>query len=293
MSCLNFNNERKIRNLIFLTNLVSFLTYPFYLCFMEITSLQNPKIKQLVRWQQKSKERKQHKLFVVEGVQENQLALDNGFVAQQFFIQEDLFHFSFEPYAPEIFNVTQEVFNKIAYRQTTGGIIGVYQSKTFGLDRISSIKNPLIVVLENVEKPGNLGAVLRSCDAVNADAVVVCDERVDFFNPNVIRSSVGTVFTNRLISINKPDLVAFCQEHKIQILATYLRDNTQDLYQQNLQRATALVFGTESTGLSDFWATHASATIKIPMQGQADSLNVSNAVAVCLYESLRQRNLKP
>ncbi|MBV7440523.1 RNA methyltransferase [Weeksellaceae bacterium TAE3-ERU29] len=262
---------------------------------MLISSLQNQKIKDLIKLQQKSRERKNQKLFVVEGIQENLLALKNNFEAEQFFIFNEIFNaFELESLITEdkITEISKEVFEKIAYRQTTGGIIGIYKQKTSDLSFLKSKKNPLIVVLEQVEKPGNLGAVLRSCDATNVDAVVVCDERADFFNPNVVRSSVGTIFTNQLISTNKETFIDFCKENDIQILATYLREDTKSLFDCSLNKGTALVFGTESTGLSDFWLNEVTHTIKIPMLGQVDSLNVSNAVVVCLYEAIRQRGLK-
>ncbi|MXV37533.1 RNA methyltransferase [Flavobacteriaceae bacterium Ap0902] len=255
---------------------------------MKITSFQNPKIKHLVKLQQKSRERKKENLFVVEGVQENTLAIENNFEPVHWYICEEIFDQSLKLRDSEIIYVSLEIFQKIAYRQTTGGIVGVYKTKHFDLAEITK-SNPLIVVLEAVEKPGNLGAILRSCDAANVDAVVICDKKVDFFNPNVIRSSVGTVFTETIIATDKETFIAFANKNKIQILSTYLRDDTLNLYDTALKQSTALVFGTESTGLSDFWLNHSAHTIQIPMLGQVDSLNVSNAVAICVFEAVRQR----
>ncbi|MGI9526800.1 MAG: TrmH family RNA methyltransferase [Weeksellaceae bacterium] len=255
---------------------------------MEITSFQNPKIKHLLKLQQKSRERKKLNHFVVEGVQENRLALANGFKPIQWFIHDAFFRAQLALEEGDLYTVSQDVFEKIAYRQTTGGIVGVYETRHFDLKDIST-DNPLIVVLEGVEKPGNLGAILRSCDAAKVDAVVICDRKVDFFNPNVIRSSVGTVFTSTIIATDKDRLIDYCSENGIQIYATFLRDDTISLYETNLNEPTALVFGTESTGLSSDWVNHATETIKIPMLGQVDSLNVSNAVAICVFEAIRQR----
>ena len=260
-----------------------------YVCNVQITSTQNAKIKQLIKLQQKSRERKSTNSFVVEGLQENRLALANGFKPKQFFVQENLYDDSLALTKVETYQVTREVFDKIAYRSTTGGIVGVYETRHFDLDSLKEKANPLIVVLEAVEKPGNLGAILRTCDAAQVDAVIVCDRLVDFFNPNVIRSSVGTLFTNTLISCEKEDLMKFCQKNGISVYATFLREDTQSLYDVNLKKSSALVFGTEATGLSEFWAENADATIKIPMLGQVDSLNVSNAVAISVYEAVRQR----
>lgn len=256
---------------------------------MEISSVQNPKIKQLIKLQQKSRERKKEQLFVVEGIQENQLALNNGFEAVQYFILEEIFQDQLALPLVQKFVVTKEVFDKVAYRSTTGGLVGVYKTKTFSLEDITKEETPLIIALEAVEKPGNLGAILRSADASKVNAVVVCDPKADFFNPNVIRSSVGTVFTQKIITTETSEFLSFCQKNNIQTLATFLRDNTISLYETELNKPTALIFGTEATGLSNIWAEQADATIKIPMLGQVDSLNVSNAVAVCVFEAVRQR----
>ncbi|MRJ10443.1 RNA methyltransferase [Ornithobacterium rhinotracheale] len=259
---------------------------------MLISSVQNQKIKDLIKLQQKSRDRKKTGLLVAEGVQENLLALQNGFEAESFFVCPDFFSDEeLKQKLPEnqIFEITQEIFEKIAYRKTTGGILGVYKQKLNDLQDLKHIENPLIVVLEQVEKPGNLGAILRSADAAGADAVVVCDERADLFNPNAVRSSVGTIFTNRLIATTPQELAHYCKQRQIQILATFLRDDTRDLFACQMKAGTALIFGTEATGLSDFWLNEATHTLKIPMLGKVDSLNVSNAVAVCLYEAVRQR----
>lgn len=256
---------------------------------MEISSVQNQKVKQLIKLQQKSRERKLQNLFVVEGLQENRLALQNGFTAVQFFICTEFFNVELNLPSTQTYHVTKSVFEKIAYRTSTGGIIGVYKTKTFGIETLNVIKNPLVVVLEAVEKPGNLGAILRSCDAAKVDAVVVCDPKADFFNPNVIRSSVGTVFTQKIITTETSEFLSFCQKNSIQTLATYLRDDTQNLYDLDLTQPSAIIFGTEATGLSNIWAEKVTSTVKIPMLGQVDSLNVSNAVAVSVFEAVRQR----
>lgn len=261
-----------------------------YVCLVQISSLHNAKIKQLIKLQQKSRERNLTKSFVVEGLQENRLAISNKYDALHYFVQEDLFDASLDLSHVEVFKVSQEVFDKIAYRNSTGGILGVYKTKTNDLNSILKAKNPLIVVLEAIEKPGNLGAVLRTCDAAKVDAVIVCDGLVDFFNPNVIRSSVGTLFTNNLISSSKESFIEFCKKYEIQVLATFLKDESKNLYEMNLKKPTALVFGTEATGLSEFWFLKSDASIKIPMLGQVDSLNVSNSVAITLYEAVRQRD---
>ncbi len=256
---------------------------------MQIESLQNPKIKNLLKLQEKSRERKKQGLFVVEGIQENQLAQDAGFEPMEFFICPDIFPNSFEIKISNQNEVSKSLFEKIAYRGTTGGIIGVYIIKTKGVSNVQLPENSLIVVLESVEKPGNLGAVLRTCDGAGVDLVVVCDPLVDFFNPNVIRSSVGTIFTNQLVSTTKEELVSWLKKEKVQIISTFLNENTKSLYDLNFSKSSAIVFGTEAFGLTNFWVENSDELIKIPMKGKVDSLNVSNAAAICIYEAVRQK----
>lgn len=256
---------------------------------MYISSLQNKQIKNLIKLQQKARTRKKEGLFLVEGVQENRLALANGYKSRGFYIVEELFQNQVNLEGNVVNTISIEVFEKLAYRKTTGGVLGVYEQRKFSLKDLSGEKAPVVVVLEEIEKPGNLGAILRTCDAVGVDAVIICDERLDFYNPNVIRSSVGTLFTNRLIYSEKEVLIDWFREKGISMYATYLREDTVNLYDLDLDTGVAWIFGTESDGLSDFWTDSVNKTVKIPMKGQVDSLNLSNAVAVCLYETFRQR----
>lgn len=257
---------------------------------MQIESLQNPKIKNLVKLQEKSRERKKQGLFVVEGIQENQLALNSGFELEEVFICPIIFSNSIEFSNAKMYEVSKILFEKIAYRETTGGIIGVYRQKQTDLDKIQIAENALIVVLESVEKPGNLGAVLRTCDGAGVDLLIVCDPKVDFYNPNVIRSSVGTVFTNQISSATKEEVLAWLQKNNIQILSTFLSEKTKSLYEVDFRKSSAIVLGTEAFGLTDFWKENSDFLIKIPMKGKVDSLNVSNAAAICIYEAFRQKN---
>lgn len=257
---------------------------------MQIESVQNPKIKNLLKLQEKSRERKKQGLFVVEGVQENRMAQESGFVAREFFICDSIFDGSVKLQQTTINLVTSSLFEKIAYREKTGGIIGIYETQNSGLENLKLSENPLIVVLESVEKPGNLGAILRSCDGAGADALIVCNPLTDFYNPNVIRSSVGTVFSCQIASGSKENVIEWLKSNRVQIISTYLNEKTQNLYDVNLTKGSAIVLGTENSGLTSEWAKHSDYLIKIPMNGQADSLNVSNAAAICIYEAVRQRN---
>lgn len=256
---------------------------------MLIESPQNPKIKNLLKLQQKSRERKLQALFVVEGVQENQLALDSGFVPNEIYICERVWENSFDLSEFKIQNVSSKVFEKIAYRNSTGGIIGIYDEKIHYLNELKLTENPLVVVLESVEKPGNLGAILRTCDGAGVDALIVCDPLIDFYNPNVIRSSVGTVFTNQIFAETKENTINFLKNNDFQIVSTYLRKDTISLYEVDFTKKTAIVLGTENSGLTNDWAKNSDKLVKIPMNGKVDSLNVSNAAAICIYEAVRQR----
>lgn len=257
---------------------------------MQIESLQNPKIKNLLKLQEKSRERKKHGLFVVEGVQEVELALKSGFEANEFFICASIFQNQISLPKKNTNFVSETLFEKMVYRGTTGGIVGVFKIKQNKLSEIKVSDNALVVVLESVEKPGNLGAILRTCDGAGVDALLVCDPLVDFYNPNVIRSSVGTIFTNQFASESKENVINWLKSRHIQIISTYLRNDTQNLYDVNFKGKSAIVLGTENSGLTEDWLEHSDFLVKIPMNGMVDSLNVSNAAAICIYEALRQKN---
>lgn len=257
---------------------------------MLLESPQNPKIKNLIKLQEKSRERKKQGVFVVEGVQENSLALQGGFEPVEYFICSEIYDEKLNFPDTRIYEVSPTLFEKVAYRGTTEGILGVYKMKENSLSNMKLQEDALIVVLEAIEKPGNLGAILRTCDGAGVDLLVVCDPLVDFYNPNVIRSSVGTVFTNQFISTAKEDLVEWMKKENVQIVSTFLREDTQNLYELNFPKRTAVILGTEAVGLSDFWLNHSDALIKIPMNGKVDSLNVSNAAAICIYEWVRQKS---
>lgn len=257
---------------------------------MRISSEQNARIKSVVRLLEKSKERKQQQQFVVEGIQENKFALENNFIAKSFYLNERIFSNQiFLPDDCELVYVTPNVYEKIAYRKTTEGIIGVYEYPTNPIDRLIIKENITILALESIEKPGNLGAALRSADAFGVDAVFVLDELVDFFNPNVIRASVGSVFTVPVFSASNKEFYDFCNNHNISIFGTFMNGKAKSITEINFQPKSSILFGTESTGISDFWHNKLTQNFLIPMCGRIDSLNISNAVAISLYEASRQK----
>lgn len=253
---------------------------------MIIESLQNEKIKNLNRLITDNRFRKKSGVFVVEGKQENERALEFGFENVEFFICEPIFGIH-HPEGKTHF-VSNQVYEKLAYRGTSEGIIGVYKTKEFDLNDYQPKENASIIVVESVEKPGNLGAILRSCEAFGIDALIVTDTRVDFYNPNVLRSSVGCLFGMNVFSATNEETLAFLQKNNFKIFTTFMDEDSENLYKKDFKEKSALFFGTEHSGLSDFWLNKGE-NILIPMVGTIDSLNLSNAVAISCYEILRQK----
>ena len=255
-----------------------------------ITSNQNPRVKRLLSLQQKSQVRRAEERFVVEGRRELLHCLEAGYVAESVFLCQGMTDAQELrlPQDVDVFVVSPSVYERIAYRGGTEGVVAVIKSRQRGLNDLSLGRDPLVVVLESVEKPGNLGAVLRSADAAQADAVIVCDPMTDLYNPNLIRSSIGAVFTVPCVACSSEECIRFLKQRGIQILTAQLQDSRL-YYDTPMQKGTALVMGTESTGLTDVWRKVADAHIRIPMLGRLDSLNVSVSAAILLFEAVRQR----
>ena len=266
-----------------------------------ITSAQNPKIKALLELQEKSKARKRTGLFVVEGRRELQHCIEAGFEPHTLFICRDIItekefdrilgaiEENFAGMMCPIIEISRQLYDKIAYRGGTEGIIAELHCKDMSLESLELKENPLVVVLESVEKPGNLGAVLRSADASGADAVIVCDPLTDLYNPNLIRSSIGAIFTVPVATATSEDAIRWLKERGIRIYTAQLQDS-EWYYDTDMSGGTAIVMGTEATGLTDIWRKAADAHIKIPMLGRLDSLNVSVSAAILMFEAVRQRN---
>lgn len=257
---------------------------------MLIESTQNEKIKNLVRLISDNRFRKKSGFFVVEGKQENERAARFGFENVDYFICENFFGENFPKGKTNL--VTEKIYDKIAYRTTSEGIIGVYRTKNYGLKDFEPKENSSVIIIESIEKPGNLGAILRSCEAFGIDALIVTDSKVDFYNPNVIRSSVGCLFGMNIYQSTNDELLEFLQKNNFNIFTTFMDESAENIYQKNFTAKSALLFGTEHSGLSNFWERKGE-NILIPMAGTIDSLNLSNAVAISCYEILRQKlNLK-
>ena len=254
-----------------------------------ITSIQNPGIKHLLLFQQKSSERRKAGLFVVEGQRELQHCIDAGFEIDSLFCCPQLYKPQISNLQSQIINVSPQVYERIAYRGSTEGVVALVRTRERRLEDLQLGEQPLIVVLERVEKPGNLGAVLRSADAAHADAVIVCDPLTDLYNPNLIRSSIGAIFTVPTVACSSEECIPFLKQRGIQILTAQLQDSHL-YYDTDMRKGTAIVMGTESTGLTPQWREAADAHIRIPMLGRLDSLNVSVSAAILLFEAVRQRN---
>ena len=278
----------------------------------EITSAQNPKLKEVVQLLEKSKARRERGLFVVEGVREVAACIKNGYRVKSLFFNGSLFSLQqIEELVDltagsregrdgamerevSVFSLSGQAYSKIAYRESTEGVVAVVQEKRLALDDVKfgrKWERPLVLVVERVEKPGNLGALLRTADACGIDAVLVCDPLTDLYNPNLIRSSLGGIFTNQVVACSNEEALAWLKKNGITIFTAQLQDSKW-YYDTDMEQPTAIVMGTESTGLTDFWRNEAKAKIKIPMLGELDSLNVSVSAAVLCYEAVRQRASK-
>ncbi|WP_434035623.1 TrmH family RNA methyltransferase [Formosa sp. 4Alg 33] len=259
----------------------------------DITSTQNSYIKQLVQLKDKSRDRKKSGTFLIEGQREISLALKGQYTIDTLLYCNDYIdNIQIETLtsaATEIIQVSKDVYQKLAYRDTTEGVIAIAQSKTLYLSDLTFDKpNPLILIAEAPEKPGNIGALLRTADAANVDAFIIANPKTDLYNPNIIRSSVGCVFTNQVASGSTADIISFLKSKNINIFCAALQAS-KPYHTQDYTTATALVVGTEATGLSEAWRHQATQNIIIPMQGEIDSMNVSVAAGILVFEAKRQR----
>lgn len=257
----------------------------------QITSIQNPFIKSLVLLQEKAKARKQSGSFLIEGNREISLAIKGGYEMETLlFLPELISESEAKKLATnvDLIEISKEVYQKLAYRDTTEGILAVAKTKSLHLSNLKLSENPLILVAEAPEKPGNIGALLRTADAANLDAVIIANPKSDLYNPNIVRSSVGCLFTNQIATGSTEEIIAFLKARQINIYCATLQNSTS-YHTQNYTTPTALVVGTEATGLTEEWRKAATQNIIIPMQGEIDSMNVSVAAAILIFEAKRQR----
>lgn len=255
----------------------------------QITSVQNPFIKSLIQLQEKSKARKQSGSFLIEGMREIELAIKGNYEIETIlFLPELVSNNQITKLTDNPIEITKEVYQKLAYRDTTEGILAVAKTKSLQLADLKLSENPLILVMEAIEKPGNIGAVLRTCDAAKIDAVIIANPKTDLYNPNIVRSSVGCLFTNQIATGSTEEVIDYLMQKNINFYSATLQNSTS-YHTQNYTLPTALVVGTEATGLSELWRKKATQNIIIPMQGEIDSMNVSVAAAILIFEAKRQR----
>ncbi|MGF1560314.1 MAG: TrmH family RNA methyltransferase [Flavobacteriaceae bacterium] len=261
-----------------------------------ISSLQNPLVKKLLLLKEKSRERKKHGLFILEGQRELRLALKGNYEVSTLFFYSHVVSLeeveqmvSSMQGSPEVLSVSKEVYHKMAYRETTEGIIAICKTKGHSLMNLSlKGENPLILVAQSPEKPGNMGALLRTADAANLDAVIIADPIGDLYNPNIVRSSVGCIFTNSVATGTTEEVIAFLKSKNVKIYCAAL-SASKNYTDTDFTGATAIVVGPESIGLSEEWLNSATQNIVIPMQGEIDSMNVSVSAAILIFEAKRQR----
>lgn len=256
---------------------------------MDITSLQNPRIKYLVKLRDDKRIRKEDGAMLVEGWDEIQLALSAGHIPQTLFSARELVSRQIDFSPAENVTVSRPVFEKISYRDNPDGWLAVFPTPKTSLNDLRLSTVPLLVVAESVEKPGNLGAILRTADASGVDAILLCDPRVDAWNPNVVRASRGAVFSIPVVECDNESALKWLKSRKIRALAA--TPSAAMLYTNgDMNGPTAVVVGTENEGLTEFWLKNADEKMKIPMSGKVNSLNVSVSTALILYEAVRQRN---
>ena len=262
----------------------------------KITSLTNPHVKRIIKLRDRT-ERHQTNATIIEGAREFLCAYEAGVKLTHVYVDPSALA---DPAVRKILErlnqggvdvleTSPEVFNKMSYGDRREGILAVGEPSVFSLKDLKFKKNPLLVVVEAVEKPGNLGAILRTCDAASVDGLILCDPRTDVYNPNVIRASLGAVFSVPVALGSRQDVRNFLKEKRILICAA--APQAKKLYTAiNFRAPTAIVLGNEDKGLSDFWRQAADEQINIPMMGKVDSLNVSVTTAIIVYEALRQRS---
>jgi len=263
---------------------------------MDITSLQNPRVKHIVKLREDKKTRKEAALMLVEGYDEIQLAVESGHLAQTLLTAPEIGSRSVDIPSAELLTVSRAVFEKMSYRDNPDGWLAVFPIPHTSLDDLQLSDTPLVIVAESVEKPGNLGAILRTADAAHVDAILVCDPRVDVWNPNVVRASRGAVFSVPVVECDNASALAWLKMREpalsgveaMRVLAA--TPSADEVYSDvDMDQPIAIVVGTENKGLTDFWMSNADVQVKIPMLGKVNSLNVSVSTALMVYEAIRQR----
>ena len=270
----------------------------FWQMFKQISSIHNSYIKELFQLKEKSRIRKKTGLFLIEGQREISLALQGNYELEKVLFTQEIISISelenlIDINSVECIEISLEVYEKLAYRTSTEGVIAVAKTKQLSVEEIKfDTTTPLILVAEAPEKPGNIGAILRTADAANVDSVIIANPKTDMYNPNIIRSSVGCVFTNQIATGTTTEIIEYLTANNISMYTAALKDDSVNYTEQDFKKATAIIVGTEATGLSDEWLNSATQNIIIPMRGVIDSMNVSVAAGILIFEAKRQRDFK-
>jgi TrmH family RNA methyltransferase len=266
---------------------------------LEINSLSNPKIKEITKLSKDGQLRQEKNIIIVDGQREIAEAIKNKWKIEEFFCcldfieKKDKINNNIEvekiiKLANKSYKLSTKAFDKISYKKNPDGFLAVLKTKKINLNDIKLKKNPLILVLESVEKPGNLGGIIRTAYASGVDLIILNDQKTDIFSPNVIRSSTGFIFSIPLVITSIEDTYDWLIKNKIQILSTSIKAK-QNHFSTDFKKASALIFGTEADGLTNKWLEKKTTAIKIPMIPGVDSLNVSVSVGIIIYEAMRQR----
>ena len=266
----------------------------------QITSIQNPLIKEIIQLQEKSRVRKKKGFFIIEGYREISLAIKGKYIIDTLLFCDEIISINkinellnlSNNKKIDLIEISKEFYQKISHRKTTEGIIAISKSKILKIGDLSLKKNPLILIAEAPEKPGNIGALLRTADAANTDAVIIANPITDLYNPNIIRSSVGCVFTKQIAMGTTKEIIDYLKQNNIKIYTAALNKNSKNYTLVDYTQASAIVVGTEATGLSEDWLENSNQNIIIPMHGEIDSLNVSVSAAIIIFEAKRQRKFK-
>ena len=264
----------------------------------QISSIQNLFIKELFQLKEKSRVRKKKGQFLIEGQREISLAINGNYEIESVLFDSSIISYEevkklINSNALDSIEISSDVYQKLTYRNSTEGVIALAKTKELALSTIEfNTSTPLILVAEAPEKPGNIGAILRTADAANVDAVLIANPKTDLYNPNIIRSSVGCVFTNQIATGTTAEIIQFLQSKNVLIYCAALLDNSENYAEQDYKNSTAIIVGTEATGLSHEWLKNSTKNIIIPMQGAIDSMNVSVSAGILIYEAKRQRNFQ-
>jgi RNA methyltransferase, TrmH family len=255
-----------------------------------ISSEQNIRIKNIVKLQEKSRERKKQGLFIIDGLREIQEALKGGVIIEEIFICPEIIGEDLKDFSDiKTSYVSEAVYKKISYKEKAAGALAVAKPATLELETLKLKNNPLVVILEAVEKPGNLGAIIRSACAAGVDVIIINDEQTDIYNPNVVRASEGLIFRFPVVVSSRENTIKFLKENKITVFAAALV-GAKNYIEVDYKKPAAILLGTEATGLSKEWLKESDEVIKIPMKPGIDSLNVSVTAAILIFEAWKQRD---